>query len=124
MLIGVGRNFLSRLTIMDNLNPGDTLNGLGLWQDQDGGYGTTALNDSAPGWTFTKNAIWNIAGFSGQYPAGNYFPANAGAVGFRDHANDDYHLTAGSAYRNAGTDGKDLGADIDAVNAATSGVEQ
>jgi hypothetical protein len=28
-----------------------------------------------------------------------------------------------SPYKNAGTDGKDLGADVDAIAAATSGVE-
>src|SRR5205807_7173495 len=34
----------------------------------------------------------------------------------------DYHLVPGSLYKNAGTDGKDVGADIDAINAATANV--
>ena len=35
---------------------------------------------------------------------------------------DDYHLVPGSPYKGAGTDGRDVGADIDAVMAATAGV--
>jgi hypothetical protein len=33
-------------------------------------------------------------------------------------ANGDYHLASNSIYRNAGTDGKDIGCDINALNAA------
>jgi hypothetical protein len=43
-------------------------------------------------------------------------------IGFVDPSNDDYHLASSSPYRNAGTDGKDIGADIDGVLAATRGV--
>lgn len=82
--------------------------------------------------TFTHNAI---IGSAKQWPAGNFFPKNEDSVGFinYDHGkNGDYHLCKGknqpspcreaSPYVHAGTDGKDLGADIDAVEAATSGV--
>ncbi|MBA3706269.1 MAG: T9SS type A sorting domain-containing protein, partial [Bacteroidetes bacterium] len=37
------------------------------------------------------------------------------AVGFVDYSGNDYHLTAVSPYANLGTDGKDLGADIDSI---------
>jgi len=60
------------------------------------------------------------------YPKGNYFPDSVSAVEFvdyRDGAGGDYHLGNRSPYKNAGTDGKDLGADIDAVEDATAGVE-
>ena len=40
------------------------------------------------------------------------------AVGFVDYAGGDYHLTATSKYKALGTDGKDLGVDMDALNAA------
>ena len=40
------------------------------------------------------------------------------AVGFTDCAAGDYRLTAASKYRTAGTDGKALGADLDAIEAA------
>jgi putative Ig domain-containing protein len=60
------------------------------------------------------------------WPAGNFFPADATAMQFVNYNNGnggDYHLSASSAYKNAATDGKDLGADIDAINAAISGAK-
>jgi hypothetical protein len=78
-------------------------------------------------YTFAHNAI--IASPSSfppsSYPSVNYFPATASAVGFVNYNNGrggDYHLQTNSLYRKAGTDGKDLGADVDAIQAATAGV--
>jgi len=83
--------------------------------------------------TFAHNAI--IAP-TRQWPKGNSFPKNENAVGFvnYNHGKDgDYHLCKGknrppsckqaSPYVHAGSDGRDLGADIDAVEAATRGAE-
>ena len=60
------------------------------------------------------------------WPAKNDFPADPAAVEFADY-NDgnggDYHLLPSSPYKNAGSDGKDLGADIDALLNATAGVD-
>jgi len=39
-------------------------------------------------------------------------------VGFENFVGGDYRLTAASKYRAAGIDGKPLGADIDAIEAA------
>jgi hypothetical protein len=87
------------------------------------GEGTSGLNAKfGSTWIFTTNAIWGNSGVSGSYPANNYFPANAAAVGFVDYAGGNYRLSPSSPYKNAGTDGKDLGADIDALDAATAGV--
>jgi hypothetical protein len=44
-------------------------------------------------------------------------------VNFANGHGGDYHLRNTSPYKNAATDGKDLGADIDAINAAISGAE-
>ena len=82
------------------------------------GAGTTSLDTWFTNYTFTKNAI---IGGSGTYPAGNFFPTNIAAVGFVNFAGGNYTLTAGSAFRNAATDGKDIGADIAAVIAAGAG---
>jgi hypothetical protein len=41
-------------------------------------------------------------------------------VNFNGGNGGDYHLVSGSPYKNAGTDGKDLGADINAIQAATA----
>lgn len=49
------------------------------------------------------------------YPSDNFFPASLEAVGFVDHAGGNYRLAPFSPYRKAGTDGKDIGADIDAL---------
>ena len=60
-------------------------------------------------------------GTASKYPAGNFFPTvSAWQSNFVNYAAGDYRLTAASAYKSAGTDGKDLGADIDAVNAQTA----
>lgn len=67
-----------------------------------------------------------LIGGSGPWPIGNYLPATAGAVQFVNYNNADggnYQLLSTSPYHNAGTDGKDLGADIAAVNSHISGVQ-
>jgi hypothetical protein len=82
---------------------------------------------------FTHNAIINPGK---AWPKGNSFPKNEDAVGFV-HANHgkegDYRLCSAkdnpplckkaSPFRQSGSDGKDLGADVDAVEAATKDVE-
>jgi hypothetical protein len=81
--------------------------------------------------TFTHNAI---IGAAKQWPSENFSPKSEDSVGFvnYNHGNDgDYHLCKGekqppsckkaSPYAHAGTDGKDLGADIDAIEAAIRG---
>jgi hypothetical protein len=60
------------------------------------------------------------------FPAGNYFPASESTVEFVNYNGGnggDYHLQSSSPFKNAGSDGKDLGADIDAVESAIAGVE-
>jgi hypothetical protein len=78
--------------------------------------GTPTLNGHFSNYTFTKNAI--IASQGEPYPSGNFLPSNAAAVGFVNFAGGDYHLSSSSSYKGAGLDGKDLGADIDAITAA------
>jgi len=59
------------------------------------------------------------------WPAGNAFPATAAAVQFVNYNNGnggDYHLQSSSPYKNAGTDGKDLGADVSTIQSETLGV--
>jgi len=82
-------------------------------------------------YTFKNNVI--IAP-KGAWPAGNSFPKNEGAIGLvnYNHGLDgDYHLCQAknnpppcgqaSKYAHSGSDGKDPGADIDALEAATHG---
>ena len=80
------------------------------------GPGNSTLSAYFPGYVFAKNIVTGAA--SSIYPAGNFFPATLDAVGFVDRAGGNYRLSPTSPYRNAGTDGKDVGADIGAIEAA------
>jgi hypothetical protein len=83
------------------------------------------LNACFQPYSFLKNAlIGTPANYPpSQWPSGNYFPANAAAVQFVDYNNGNggnYQLLASSPYKNAGTDGKDLGADIEQILTETA----
>jgi len=72
------------------------------------GEGNPALNGNFTNWTFSKNVI--VGAPAGSYPAGNFFPPEVAAVRFANQAGGNYTLAADSPYKNAGTDGKDIGA--------------
>jgi hypothetical protein len=82
------------------------------------------LNACFSNYDFTHNAL--IAPPStwlpSSWPEGNFFPATAASVQFTNDqaAKANYVLLPSSPYKNAGTDGKDLGADVAAVNAAVA----
>lgn len=107
-----------------------------VWSTGTGGSANCASNDSPLPtfnacfslYTFAANAI--IASSQGfppsKWPRGNFFPASAVTVQFVNYNGGDggdYHLQPTSPYKRAGADGKDLGADVDTVLAATQGVE-
>lgn len=81
--------------------------------------GTVGLNAHFTNYSFLKNAV--IGGIGSIYPAGNFFPASVADIGFVDYAGGNYRLGPTSAYLGAGSDGKDLGANIGAIEAAISG---
>lgn len=67
----------------------------------------------------------NLIVGGGGWPKENSTPKNARAVGFvdfREGNGGDYRLAANSKFKKAGSDGKDPGADIDAIEQATRGV--
>jgi hypothetical protein len=73
--------------------------------------GHVTLSKYFPGAIVTKNV------FAGRpaklYPPGNFFTATLDEVGFADSAKGDYRLGEKSRYRGAGTDGRDIGCDMD-----------
>ena len=71
-------------------------------------------------YAFTNNVIIGVPG--GSYPGVNWFPPTDADVGFVDYSSGNYALGPGSPYKNQGTDGKDPGADFDALDQATAGV--
>jgi hypothetical protein len=57
-------------------------------------------------------------------PGGVNYLQDSSTVGFTDALNNNYALSPNSSYKNKGLDGRDLGADIQTINALTSGVDQ
>src|SRR5262249_15441025 len=66
-----------------------------------------------PGFVFQKNLV--AGALSSLYPANNFYPLSITGV------LDSIYQVVNSTYKSAGTDGKDLGCDINALNAAQSG---
>jgi Putative Ig domain len=107
-----------------------------VWSTGSGGPANCAVSDTP---LLTFNACFSLYTFAGnaiiapsqafpssKWPHGNVFPASAATVHFVNYNSGnggDYHLQFSSPYKHAGTDGKDLGADVDAVLATTQGVE-
>jgi hypothetical protein len=90
---------------------------------------TTSLGACFPqGYSFQNNALIAVNQTNyppSKWPAGNYFPSTVGAVQFTNFNGGnggDYSLLSTSPYKNAASDGKDLGADINAILSLTSGV--
>jgi hypothetical protein len=87
--------------------------GFGFFGD-DAGQGNVALTTYTPGFVFRNNLIAGAS--SAIYPANNFYPSSI--TGVLDSA----YQVVNSSYKSAATDGKDLGCDINALNAAQSGV--
>lgn len=88
----------------------------------------TSISNCFTSYTFSSNGlIATPAQFPpASWPTGNAFASNPNDVQFVQYNNGNegnYQLQASSPYRNIGTDGKDLGADIVGLNAALAGVE-
>jgi len=79
-------------------------------------------------YAFSTNAIIDPPALASpaNWPSGNFFPATTAAVQFVNYNGGnggDYHLQPSSPYKNRGSDGKDIGADVDAIDSAIAGVE-
>jgi hypothetical protein len=78
--------------------------------------GIDTLETYFPGSVFRRNVL--VHATCSLYPASTYCPATMDDVRFVDLAGGDYHLASESPFRGAGTHGSDVGADIDAIEAA------
>ncbi|MBV8146483.1 MAG: hypothetical protein JO184_15920, partial [Gammaproteobacteria bacterium] len=74
------------------------------------GEGTVTLNANFTNWTFAKNVV--VAAPAGKYPAGNFFPGAVTDLRMMNFTAANYALAANSPYKGAGTDGRDIGADL------------
>jgi hypothetical protein len=83
----------------------------------DVGTGNPTLSRYFPGAVFKKNVI--AGGRGSYYPAENFFPPTLEEAGLLDRPGSNFALSSTSAYRSAGTDGKSVGYDFAALEAAT-----
>jgi hypothetical protein len=100
----------------NNISPANEYGIFGSGQ----GPGNTSIATYFPGSTFSKNVIPGAPEAS--YPENNFYPASLDDVGFVNAGGGDYHLKSDSPYAKAATDGRDVGADIDALQKGTAGV--
>ncbi|MFL6213174.1 MAG: hypothetical protein ACJ74J_04690 [Blastocatellia bacterium] len=78
--------------------------------------GNATLETYLPVSTFKKNAL--VGGRAAIYPKKNYFPASLDEVGFVDAASGNFRLSPSSLLKSAGVKGRDVGADLDAIENA------
>src|SRR5262245_48957575 len=79
--------------------------------------GNATIAHYFPGAVFQKNVI--IGGEVKNYPADNFMPTSLGEVGLVNPGGEDYRLTANSPYKNAGSDGRDIGCQLDSATTPT-----
>ena len=85
------------------------------------GIGSSAIAAYFPESVVRRNALGG--GPAALYPADNFFPdMSSFSAQFVNIGAEDFRLVSGSTFRNAGTDGRNLGADFTALDAATQGV--
>jgi hypothetical protein len=80
------------------------------------GIGSQTLSTYFPSFSFQRNIL--IGGSGTNYPGNNFFPGSASEIGFEDRTGGNYRLRTASSYKWGGTDGLDIGANIDAIDAA------
>ena len=87
-----------------------------------GSDATCSLNGVFTGWVFTNNGIMRSAGAGPNYPTGQLWVTSWSPqlVNFNSGLDGNYRVASGSSWKNAATDGKDIGADIDAVERAVA----
>ena len=90
------------------------------------GAASTVLSNCFASFSFGSNVLAAVPSRfpASTWPAGNTMTADGNSVGFVNfnHGNGgDYHLKSSSTFKAASSDGKDMGADVDAIAAATAG---
>jgi len=80
--------------------------------------GVLSIDKYFPGSSLKRNVI--VGGQSSKYPRKNYYPATLDDVGFVDKGSGNYRLANTSPYKNAGTKGRDIGADLELVERAAT----
>jgi cellulose synthase/poly-beta-1,6-N-acetylglucosamine synthase-like glycosyltransferase len=85
------------------------------------GEGTDTLKRYFPNAVFRRNVI--IGGTAGRYPTDNFFPAAPQDAGLAVPQSNDVRLSLGPPFTGTATDGRDPGADVDAIAKALDGLD-
>ena len=85
------------------------------------GEGNDSLKRYFPDAVFRRNVI--VGGVAGRYPRDNFFPSSLQDAGLTVPRDQDFRLTLARPYAQAATDGRDPGADVDAVAKALDGLD-
>jgi hypothetical protein len=88
----------------------------GIFGNGAAGLGTPTINAYFSGTGVTRNVL--AGGDPSRYPAGNFFPTVAAFNA--EFVSGTYRLRTASPHRHAGTDGKDLGANMTQVELLTN----
>lgn len=107
----------TRFVYRNNITPSGTYEGAA--GDGTSGSPMLTLTTHFPGAIFMGNVVAGANADSS--PVDNFFPLFLADVLFVDQAGGDYRLQTISPYKNAGSDGRDIGADMSAVHVATAG---
>jgi len=78
--------------------------------------GAASISVYLPGSEIRRNVL--VGADAGRYPSDNFFPAGLNDIKFVDRRGGDYRLAAESRYKGRGTDGKDIGCDVEKLMAA------
>ncbi|HKQ79444.1 MAG TPA: hypothetical protein VJ810_37465 [Blastocatellia bacterium] len=117
-VVTVGAKPNQNLVFRDNLFPH---NEYGVKGDGEG-TGNGTIDAYFPDSKFIKNVM--VGGSGVNYPPDNFFPPSFDNVVFVNRAAGNYRLATASPYNNSGTDKKDIGCDLDALDAAISGARE
>ena len=134
MLFDIGNNSTPKMPNFVFSNSIVTTGAYPIWT-VGGGSTTCAYNHSVPStvlntcfsnFTFSGNALIGVPSRfpASSWPSGNTLLTDgnsAGFVNFNNGNGGDYHLRTGTQFKGAASDGKDMGADVDAIEAAIAG---
>ena len=87
-----------------------------------GNNATASLDGVYTGWIFTNNGIMRSAGPGPNYPAGQLWVTSWGPqlINFNSGLDGNYRVASGSTWKNAASDGRDVGADVDGAEGAAA----
>lgn len=121
-----GAGSLRGLRVNNNIQAGNGDGQGWIVQENPDRYGTAALNSvvTSGNWEYSKNVTRGPGtGGANPHPSGSAYVSNNNAFGFLNYAAGNFELAPSSPYKNAGTDGKDIGADIRGLNQRTACVQ-